>query len=81
MDVLKFGTINPARYIGLGDQMGSLEAGKLADIAILAGNPLEDILETNTVEMVIKNGELYDAGTMNQMWPVEAEREAFMWQE
>jgi hypothetical protein len=81
MDVLRFGTINPARYIGLGDQIGSLEAGKLADIAILSGNPLDDIMETNTVEMVIKNGELYDANTMNQVWPVEADLEAFMWQE
>ena len=81
MDVLKFGTINPARYIGLDAQIGSLEEGKLADIAVLSGNPLDDILQTNTVELVVKNGELFDANTMDQLWPVEAEREPFMWQE
>ena len=81
IDVLKAGTINPASYIGLGADMGSLEAGKLADIAVLSGNPLEDIRQTNTVEMVVKNGELFDANSMNQEWPVEVEREAFMWEE
>jgi Tol biopolymer transport system component len=81
MDVLKFGTINPARYIGLDAQIGSLEEGKLADIAVLSGNPLDDILQTNTVELVVKNGELFDANTMDQLWPIEAEREPFMWQE
>ena len=69
MDVLKFGTINPARYIGLDAQIGSLEEGKLADIAVLSGNPLDDILQTNTVELVVKNGELFDANTMDQLWP------------
>ena len=61
--------------------MGSLEAGKLADIAVLSGNPLQDIRQTNTVEMVVKNGELFDANSMNQKWPVEVEREAFMWED
>jgi hypothetical protein len=80
MEVLKFGTINPARYIGLDGQIGSLEEGKLADIAILSGNPLEDIRETNTVQMVVKNGELFDANSMDQVWPDEQERAAFMWE-
>ncbi|RKZ16835.1 amidohydrolase [bacterium] len=81
LEALQFATINPARYIGLGAEIGSLEAGKLADIAILSGNPLEDIRESNTVEMVVKNGELFDANTMDQAWPVQTTRAPFMWDE
>ena len=39
--------------------MGSIEKGKLADLVILANNPLENIRNTNTVEMVMKDGRLY----------------------
>jgi hypothetical protein len=68
-DVLRVGTIFGAESIGMGRQVGSLEVGKLADLQVLDANPLDDIRNTNTVHYVMKNGRLYDASTMNEVWP------------
>ncbi len=68
-DALKIATIFGAEAIGFGKQLGSLEKGKLADLIVLDRNPLENIRNTNSVRMVMKNGELYDAETLDQIWP------------
>ena len=60
-DVIKFATINAARAMGLGDRLGSIEAGKLADLVVVRGNPLDDIRNTRNVDLVIKAGKVYDA--------------------
>ena len=69
MDVLRVGTIFGAEAIGLGKELGSLEVGKLADLQILEKNPLDDIRNTNTIRDVMKNGRLYDASTLMEIWP------------
>ncbi|HEX7050149.1 MAG TPA: amidohydrolase family protein [Longimicrobiales bacterium] len=58
---LKIATIHGARALGVDDRLGTLEPGKLADLVILEGNPLEDIRNTRNVRTVVKNGEVYDA--------------------
>jgi cytosine/adenosine deaminase-related metal-dependent hydrolase len=68
-DVLRIGTIFGAEAIGLGQDLGSLEGGKLADLQVLDANPLDDIKNTNTVHWVMKNGRLYDAATLDEVWP------------
>jgi Tol biopolymer transport system component len=69
MDVLRVGTIFGADAIGLGKQIGSLEAGKLADLIVLDANPLDDIKNTNTIRYVMKNGRVYEGNTLNEIWP------------
>jgi hypothetical protein len=68
-DALKVATIFGAEAIGFGKDLGSLEKGKLADLIVLERNPLENIRNTSSVRMVMKNGELYDGDTLDQIWP------------
>jgi imidazolonepropionase-like amidohydrolase len=58
---LKMATINGARALRMGDELGSIEPGKLADLFVVEGNPLDDIRHTRRVRRVMVRGELYDA--------------------
>ena len=58
-DVLKAATINGARALGVADRLGTIEAGKLADLYVVRGNPLEDITAARNVELVVKDGFVY----------------------
>jgi Tol biopolymer transport system component len=69
MEVLKAATIDGARIIGRHAEIGSLEPGKFADLVILDANPLDGIRHTNSIDKVMQNGRLYDAATMDQVWP------------
>ena len=65
-DVLRVATIHGANAIGMEQDLGSLEPGKLADLIVLDANPLEDIHNTNTVRYVMKNGRLYEGETLTE---------------
>ena len=58
--VLRIATINSARAMGLGDKLGTIEAGKWADLVVVRGNPLADIRRTRLPRVVIKAGRVYD---------------------
>ena len=47
---------------------------------MLDADPLADIHNSVKVRWVVKNGELYDADTMRQLWPVEKPLPPFFWQ-
>ena len=79
-DALKVATSLGAEALGLDGDLGSLEAGKLADILILDQNPLEDLRNTNTLTHVIKNGRVYNADTLDEVWPVAKKAAPFNWQ-
>jgi imidazolonepropionase-like amidohydrolase len=56
---LTAGTLNGAKLLGWDKRVGTIEAGKLADIVAVPGNPLEDIHRTEQVTFVMKGGEIY----------------------
>lgn len=58
-DVLKAATINGARALGVDDRLGTIESGKLADLYVARGNPLEDITAARNVTLVVKDGQVY----------------------
>ncbi len=64
--VLKAATINSARALGVGDKLGSVEAGKLADLVVVSGNPVENIKAARNVRFVIKGGMKYDPAALLQ---------------
>jgi Tol biopolymer transport system component/imidazolonepropionase-like amidohydrolase len=55
-EALVIATANPARWLGLGDQLGAIRPGYLADLALVEGDPLQDIRAAAAVRMVVANG-------------------------
>jgi imidazolonepropionase-like amidohydrolase len=60
VDVIRAATINAARMIGREKDLGSVEAGKLADLLILDANPLDNIGAVRRIHRVVKGGVVYD---------------------
>jgi Tol biopolymer transport system component len=79
MEVLRSATIRGAEAIGLSQDLGSIETGKLADLIVLNKNPLEDIHNTNTIRYVMKDGELFEGDTLNQVWPQQKALAPLWW--
>lgn len=79
-EALRSATLHGAKYLGLDGDIGSLEEGKLADLFVVDGNPLEDIRQTENVSMVMVNGRLFDAATMDEIGNHPDEREPFYWE-
>ena len=78
---LKIATINGARALSVDTKLGTLEAGKFADLFVVRGNPLADIRNTRNVRFVMKAGQLYDAAELRasvkgQLGPTRAEEDA-----
>jgi imidazolonepropionase-like amidohydrolase len=58
--VLRAATIEAARFLGMEDSLGTVQAGKLADLVLLEGDPLSDIHNARRTVMVVANGRVYD---------------------
>ena len=79
MQVLSLATVNPAKYLGMHEQIGSIEAGKLADLVILNADPLENIRNTDKVSHVMLNGRLYRAEDLSEEITGDSELAPFWW--
>ena len=69
MKALEAATRVGAEMIGVSQDIGTVEAGKLADLVVLNSDPREDIRRSNDLNRVIKNGEVFDAATLDREWP------------
>jgi Tol biopolymer transport system component/imidazolonepropionase-like amidohydrolase len=80
LEAIRAATLHGAWYIGMDEELGSIEEGKLADLIVLEKNPLDDIRNSQSVRYTMINGRLYDAHTMNQVGNHPAKREKFYWE-
>lgn len=80
LEVLKTATINPAKHFAMDHQLGSIKPGKLADLIVIDGDPLEDIRVTDRVTYTMVNGKLYNAETMDQLNGDKEKRKPFFFE-
>jgi len=80
LQAIRCATLYGAEYLGLDHDLGSLEAGKLADLIVLDKNPVENIRNSDSVHYVMLNGRLYDAETMNEIGNHPRQRPPFYWE-
>ncbi len=80
LEALRAATLNGAIYLGLDRDLGSLEAGKLADLVVLDANPLDDIRNSEKIRYTMVNGRLYDASTMDEVGNQARARAPFYWE-
>jgi imidazolonepropionase-like amidohydrolase/Tol biopolymer transport system component len=79
-EALRCATANGAKTLGMDASIGTLEPGKLADIIVIDGNPLQDIRQSEKVLWTMLNGRLYDANTLNETYPREKKRAKYWWE-
>ena len=79
-EALRCATANAREDLGMDRDIGSLEAGKLADLIVIDGNPLKDIRQREKVAWTMVNGRLYDAATMNETASRERKRAKYWWE-
>ena len=80
IQALRAATIDPAIHLGFDADLGSIETGKLADLVILDGDILADIENSDEIDMIMLNGRLYDAETMNETVTGDRVRGAYFWE-
>ena len=79
MGALEVASLHAAHFLGMDHDLGSIEVGKLGDLLVLTGNPLEDIRHTNDIQYVMKAGTLYEAETLDEVWPEKSPYGKYFW--
>nr|MBA3767355.1 amidohydrolase family protein [Acidobacteriota bacterium] len=67
MQALQTATLNPAKYLGLSDSLGTIEKGKIADLVLLEANPLENISNTQRINAVVVTGRYLPKEALQKM--------------
>lgn len=80
MQAMSAATINPANYLGLDRDLGSLEAGKLADLVIMDANPLDNIRNTDQISQIMLNGRVYASDDLQEVVTGDKQLKPFWWQ-
>ena len=71
-------TLGNARILGLGDETGSIEAGKAADLIVVDANPLDDLEALRNVRMIMARGELVRGLSVKHLPELDRELDAFL---
>ena len=79
LEALRAATLNGAEAIGLAQDLGSIEPGKLADLVVLRKSPLVNIRNTTDIEYVMKDGALFQGDTLDQVWPQQKPLPPLWW--
>jgi Amidohydrolase family len=69
MGALELASVHGAHFLGASKDIGSIATGKLGDLMVLNSNPLQNIRNTTDIQYVMKGGILYDAATLDEIWP------------
>ncbi len=80
LEVIRMGTLNGAKYLGMDKDVGSLEVGKLADLIIIDADILTDIYKTDRITHVMQNGRVFDVATMNEVGATPKARKPFFFE-
>jgi imidazolonepropionase-like amidohydrolase len=67
MEALQTATLNPAKFLGRENELGTIEKGKLADLVLLDGNPLDDIRNTQKIAGVVANGHYFSRSDLDKL--------------
>jgi len=67
LEALRTATINPAKFLGMEENVGTIEPGKYADLVLLEANPLDDIRNTQKIAAVIVNGRYLSREALDKM--------------
>ena len=76
LEALRAGTWNGAKYLGMEEHIGSIEEGKLADLVVIEGNPLDDLRLSENVTYTVLGGRVYDASTMTELGDGDGARDS-----
>jgi Tol biopolymer transport system component len=79
MGALESASLHGAKFMGLDRDIGSLEVGKLGDLIVFGSDPLVNIRNTATIQYVMKGGVLYDANSLDELWPRARKFGDYLW--